>query len=377
MYDLLIKGGIVVDPSQGLNAARDIALSDGKVAAIEHSIDDGEAREVVDAAGLIVAPGLIDLHVHVFWGVSHFGIDPDITSLAKGVTTAVDAGSAGSATFPAFRRYVLQTAETRIYSLLNISAMGMIAKEVGELEELRWAIVEDAVATGLNNPDYVVGIKARLSRQIAGEQDVEALNRAIEAAAAINGFVMIHVGDTKTPLEELTAMLRPGDVVTHAFHDRSEGLLDDIGRVKPGIKEAQTRGVVFDVGHGAGSFAFDTAEKALADGFRPDNISSDLHIYNVEGPVHDQVSVLSKFMCLGLSLDDVIRLSTESASKVLGSTDALGTLRVGAEGDVTLMRREEGDFTFTDSVGVSVQGRERLSHVLTVKDGRVYRPWLR
>lgn len=377
MYDLLIKGGIVVDPSQGLNAARDIALSDGKVAAIEHSIDDGEAREVVDAAGLIVAPGLIDLHVHVFWGVSHFGIDPDITSLAKGVTTAVDAGSAGSATFPAFRRYVLQTAETRIYSLLNISAMGMIAKEVGELEELRWAIVEDAVATGLNNPDYVVGIKARLSRQIAGEQDVEALNRAIEAAAAINGFVMIHVGDTKTPLEELTAMLRPGDVVTHAFHDRSEGLLDDVGRVKPGIKEAQTRGVVFDVGHGAGSFAFDTAEKALADGFRPDNISSDLHIYNVEGPVHDQVSVLSKFMCLGLSLDDVIRLSTESASKVLGSTDALGTLRVGAEGDVTLMRREEGDFTFTDSVGVSVQGRERLSHVLTVKDGRVYRPWLR
>jgi dihydroorotase len=377
MCDLLIKGGVVVDPSQGLNAARDIALSDGKVAAIEHSIDDGEAREVVDAAGLIVAPGLIDLHVHVFWGVSHFGIDPDITSLAKGVTTAVDAGSAGSATFPAFRRYVLQTAETRIYSLLNISAMGMIAKEVGELEELRWAIVEDAVATGLNNPDYVVGIKARLSRQIAGEQDVEALNRAIEAAAAINGFVMIHVGDTKTPLEELTAMLRPGDVVTHAFHDRSEGLLDDVGRVKPGIKEAQTRGVVFDVGHGAGSFAFDTAEKALADGFRPDNISSDLHIYNVEGPVHDQVSVLSKFMCLGLSLDDVIRLSTESASKVLGSTDALGTLRVGAEGDVTLMRREEGDFTFTDSVGVSVQGRERLSHVLTVKDGRVYRPWLR
>ena len=222
-----------------------------------------------------------------------------------------------------------------------------------------------------------MGIKARLSRQIAGEQDVEALNRAIEAAAAINGFVMIHVGDTKTPLEELTAMLRPGDVVTHAFHDRSEGLLDDVGRVKPGIKEAQTRGVVFDVGHGAGSFAFDTAEKALADGFRPDNISSDLHIYNVEGPVHDQVSVLSKFMCLGLSLDDVIRLSTESASKVLGSTDALGTLRVGAEGDVTLMRREEGDFTFTDSVGVSVQGRERLSHVLTVKDGRVYRPWLR
>jgi dihydroorotase len=344
---------------------------------VEASIGEGEAREVVDAAGLIAVPGLLDLHVHVYWGVSHFGIDPDMTSLAKGVTTVVDAGSAGAATFPAFRKYVLQPSETRIYSLLNISAMGMIANEVGELEDLRWASVESAVATGRENPDYVVGIKARLSRQTAGEQDVEALKRALEAAQAFDGFVMIHVGDTKTPLEELTAMLRPGDVVTHAFHGRSDGILDDGGRVKPGIREAQQRGIVFDVGHGAGSFAFDTAEKALADGFRPDNISSDLHVYNVEGPVHDQVSVLSKFMHLGLPLDDVIRLSTESAARVLGSADTLGTLRVGAEGDVTVLRREEGDFTFTDSVGVSVRGRERLSHVLTVKAGRVYRPWLR
>ena len=222
-----------------------------------------------------------------------------MTSLAKGATTIVDAGSAGAATFPAFRRYVLGPSDTRIYALLNISAMGMIDQAVGELEDMRWAMVDSAVATGLANPEYVVGIKARLSRETAGENDVEALTRAIEAAEALDGFVMIHVGNTKTPLEELTAMLRPGDVVTHAFHSRAEGLIDDAGRVKPGITEAQRRGVVFDVGHGAGSFAFDTAEKALADGFRPDNISSDLHVYNIEGPVHDQVSVLSKFMHLG------------------------------------------------------------------------------
>ena len=377
MYDLLIKGGTVVDPSQGLHAVRDVALRNGKVAAVEASIGDHEAREAVDASGLIVAPGLLDLHVHVFWGVSHFGVDPDMTSLAKGATTIVDAGSAGAATFPAFRRYVLGPSDTRIYALLNISAMGMIDQAVGELEDMRWAMVDSAVATGLANPEYVVGIKARLSRETAGENDVEALTRAIEAAEALDGFVMIHVGNTKTPLEELTAMLRPGDVVTHAFHGRSEGLIDDAGRVKPGITEAQRRGVVFDVGHGAGSFAFDTAEKALADGFRPDNISSDLHVYNVEGPVHDQVSVLSKFMHLGLSLDEVVGLSTESTAKVLGAAETLGTLRPGAEGDLILMRLEEGDFPFTDALGVAVQGRERLDHVMTVKDGRVYRPWLR
>ena len=377
MHDLLIKGGTVVDPSQGLHAARDVALRNGKVAAVEPSIADAEARETVDASGLIVAPGLLDLHVHVFWGVSHFGVDPDMTSLAKGATTIVDAGSAGAATFPAFRKYVIGPSDTLIYSLLNISAMGMIDQAVGELEDLRWAMVDRAVATGRENPDSIVGIKARLSRETAGEQDVEALTRAIEAAEALDGFVMIHVGNTKTPLEELIAMLRPGDVVTHAFHGRAEGLIDDAGRVKPGTLEAQRRGIVFDVGHGAGSFAFEAAETALADGFRPDNISSDLHVYNVEGPVHDQVSVLSKFLHLGLPIDDVIALSTHSTAQVLGAAETLGTLRPGAEGDVILMRLEDGDFTFTDSVGVSVQGRQRLAYVMTVKGGMVYRPWLR
>ena len=376
LYDLLIKGGTVVDPSQGLNVLRDVALTDGKVAAVDEGISESEAREVVDASGLLVVPGLLDLHVHVFWSVSHFGIDPDLTSLAKGVTTAVDAGSAGANTFPAFRKYVLEPSETRLYALLNISAMGMIAMEIGELEDLRWADVEKAVATSRENRDLILGIKVRLSREIAGEQDVDALKLGIEAAEAFGGFVMAHVGNTKTPLEDLTSMLRPGDVVTHAFHGRSDGILNDAGRVKDGIKEAQRRGVVFDVGHGAGSFAFETAEKALSDGFLPGNISSDLHVYNIRGPVHDQVSVLSKFLHLGMPLSDVVRLSTETTAGVIGAGHMLGSLRVGADGDVTVLRQDEGDFTFTDSVGVSVQSRQRLSHVLTVKGGRVYRPWL-
>ena len=376
-YDLLIKGGTVVDPSQELNAMRDVALSGGKVAAIAESIAESEAREMVDATGLIVTPGLVDLHVHAYWGASDYGIEPDIGNIAKGVTTALDAGSAGAFTFPAFRKHVLERSDTRLYALLNISAMGMLSPKIGELEDLRWADVERAVETGRANRDYVLGIKARLGRVQAAENDVDALRRALEAAEALDSVVMIHIGDSKTPLEELTAMLRPGDVVTHCFTGLPNGVLDDAGRVVAGVKEAQRRGVVFDVGHGAGSFSFDTAEKAISQGFMPGNISSDLHIYNIEGPVFDQVTTLSKFMHLGVSLYNVIRLSTETAAKTMGVGDRLGTLKVGAEGDVAILRLDEGNYTLTDSIDVSVEAHQRLSHVQTIRRGQVYRPWLR
>ena len=373
-HDLLIKGGHVVDPSQGINGIRDVALAGGKVAAVEESIPDGEAIETVDAAGLIVTPGLLDLHIHAYWGASHYGIEPDPYNIAKGVTTTLDVGSAGARTFPAFRKYIIERSHTRLYALLNISAMGMISNKIGGLEDLRWADVEDAVAMGQSNRDLVLGIKARLSRLQAGEQDMEALKRALEAAEILGTFVMIHIGDTKTPLEELAALLRPGDVITHCFTGRPHGVMDDAGRVFAGLREAQDRGVVFDIGHGQGSFSFDVTEKALSQGFYPGNISSDLHIYNIEGPVFDQLTTLSKFIYLGMSLEEVIRLSTESAARVMGKADRLGTLRVGAEGDVTLIRQEEGDCTLTDAANRTVQSRQRLTHVLTGKGGKVYRP---
>jgi len=375
-YDLLIKGGTVVDPSQGLNGVRDVALAGGNVAAVEESIPENDALEHVDASGLIVTPGLMDLHVHNYWGVTHYGIEPDPTNITKGVTTALDAGSAGAKTFPAFRRYVLERSDTRLLALLNISALGMISPKIGELDELALADVELAVRTGRENRDFVLGIKARLSKAIAGDHDVEALKRALEAAEAIDGFVMIHVGITKTPMEDLTAMLRPGDAVTHSFHGNSHGILDDAGRVIDGIVESQKRGIIFDIGHGAGSFSFDVAEKALAQGFYPGNISSDLHAYNIEGPVHDQVTTLSKFLHLGLSLDNVIRLSTETTARTMGLANKLGTLKVGAEGDVTILRLDEGRFALTDSYGATVEARQKLGHVNTVKGGRLYRPWL-
>lgn len=377
MYDLLIKGGTVVDPAQELNGPADIAFRNGMVAAVSPSISDSQAEEVVDATGLIVTAGLIDLHVHNYWGVSHFGIDPDLSNIANGVTTAVDAGSAGAATFPAFRRYVLERADTRLYALLNISLTGMISQQIGELEDSRHADVGRAVNMGRQNRDYILGIKARLSESITQQHDVDSLKRAIEAAEALDAFVMIHVGDSKTPMEDLVAMLRPGDVVTHSFHGHTHGILDDRDKVKDAFPEHERRGIVFDIGHGAGSFSFDVAEKALAEGFNPGNISSDLHVYNIEGPVFDQVTTISKFMWLGMSLFDVIRLTTSETARTMGVDDRLGTLKVGAVGDATVLRLDEGKFTFTDSYGKSVTSRKKLNHVKTIKDGRVYKPWLR
>ena len=376
-YDLLIKGGTVVDPSQGLNAVRDVAFLRGKVAAVEADIAESGARLVVDAANMIVTPGLIDLHVHTFYGANMYGIEPDTGCIAKGVTTALDAGSSGAYAFLAFRRYVMERCDTRLYALLNISGLGMLSPKIGELVDLAWADVEDAVSVGLENRDLILGIKARLSDHLTGEHDVESLKRALEAAEAIDGFVMIHVGQTHSSLEDLMAMLRPGDVVTHAFHSRKHGALDDAGRVIDGVREAADRGVVLDIGHGFGSFSFDTAEKALAAGLFPGNISSDLHQRNFNGPVYDQVTVLSKFLWLGMSLYDVVRLSTETTARIMGVGDKLGTLKVGAEGDATIMRLEEGSFTLTDSFGRTVTASEKLAHVQTVKGGRVYSPWLR
>ncbi|MDP7224225.1 MAG: amidohydrolase/deacetylase family metallohydrolase [SAR202 cluster bacterium] len=271
---------------------------------------------------------------------------------------------------------MIEQSTTRLFALLNISSMGMISPKIGELEDLRWADVEEAVAAGKLNRDRILGIKVRVSRPLAADHDVAALERAIEAAEALDSFVMIHVGNTRTPMENLVSMLRPGDVVTHAYHGNDHGILDDSGRILPGIVEAQNRGVVFDIGHGAGSFSFDVAEKALSQGFMPSNISSDLHVHNIEGPVHNQLETLSKFLHLGMSLDKVIRLSTSATAEIIGDSGSLGTLKPGAEGDAVVARLAAGKFAFTDSKGVSVEGVRRLGHVATIKAGRVYRQYL-
>ncbi|MCY4528098.1 MAG: amidohydrolase/deacetylase family metallohydrolase [Chloroflexi bacterium] len=376
-YDLIVSGGRVIDSSQGIDDVRDVALSDGKVALVAEYITAEQARDAIDAAGTIVTPGLIDLHTHDFWGASHYGVAPDTVHIAKGVTTVVDAGSAGALTFPAFRRYVIDRAQTRIYAMLNISAMGMVLGYAG-LEDTRWANVEEAVRVGREHRDIVLGVKARIP-PLPTQSYRGVLRRAIEAAEGMDGIFMLHLGGTSIPVAERLNVLRPGDVLTHSFRHSpgGNGILDSEGKVLEEAWTAKERGGVFDVGHGKASFSFETMEHAMAQGFFPDTISSDLHIGNVDRTVYDLLTTLSKFLQLGMTLDEVIRLGTEAPSRVIGKSEELGTLRPGAVGDVTISKLEEGRFELSDSGGRRiVEATHRLTHVQTIKGGRVYRPYL-
>ena len=377
-YDLIVSGGHVVDPSQDIDGVRDVAFAGGRVACVAENIPGDEAVETIDARGMLVTPGLIDLHTHDYWGASFYGIDPDTVHIARGVTTVVDAGSSGANTFPAFREYVIDRTKTRIFALLNISAMGMVVGYAG-LEDARWANVEETVRVGRKHRDVVVGVKARIP-PLPAEDYREVLTRAVDAAEGMDGIFMLHLGGTSIPVAERLNMLRPGDVLTHSFRysPGGNGILDSEGNVLEEAWAAKERGVIFDVGHGSGSFSFETMERAMAQGFFPDTISSDLHFKNVDGPVYDLNTTLSKFLHLGIPLAEVIRLGTTAPAGAIGKSGELGTLRPSAIGDVTISKLEEGRFLLSDSGRRrTVEATRRISHVTTVKDGREYLPYLR
>ena len=374
-YDLLVKGGQVVDPSQGLSARRDVAISGNKVARIAPGIAENEARQVLDARGKIVTPGLIDIHVHVYDGVAPLGVPADPNCIAKGVTTVVDAGSAGAFTFPGLRQHVINVVDTRVYALLNISIIGQSTLSMdnlhGELLELRYANPKLAIRTIEKNRDVILGIKIRLGKVMTDGNDLEALGLAREAADAVQLPLMVHPGGL-TPMKDILAMLKKGDVITHTFHGLEEGILDAKGRVLPSVKEAVKHGVHFDVGHGAGSFSFDIAEKALEQDLLPGTISSDVHQFNVNGPVFDLATTLSKFLHLGLTLEEVIRRATTNPANTLGFPLSLGTLRPGSEADVAVFSLAEGDFEFVDAMAEKRIGHQKLIPVATVKSGSLY-----
>jgi dihydroorotase len=374
-FDLVIKGGKVVDPSQQLSAPRDVGIRDGKIAEVTE-IAETEARQVLDARGKIVTPGLIDVHVHVYDGVAPLGIPADPNCIAKGVTTVVDAGSSGAHTFPGFRRQVINVVDTRVFALLNISVVGQSTlsqdNPYGELLDLRYANPKLAIRTIEQNRDVVLGVKVRLSRSIAGDHDLEALKLAKEAAEAVRLPLMVHIGETHTPLPTILSLLAKGDVVTHSFRGGEGGILDDKGRVLNEVRGAVARGVHLDIGHGAGSFSFDTAERALKQDVVPGTISSDVHQFNVNGPVFDLATTLSKFLHLGLTLEQVIERASTNAANLFAFPKGLGTLRPGAEADVAVFSLLEGDFEFVDALQQRRLGHQKLSPVATVKAGRIY-----
>lgn len=375
-YELVVKGGRLVDPSQGISEERDIAVSGTKVARVAHDIPAAEALHVLDARGKIVTPGLIDVHVHVYDGVAPLGIPADPNCIAKGATTVVDAGSSGANTFPGLRKYVINVVDTRVVALLNISVVGQstLAQDNpwGELLDLRYANAKLAAKTIERNRDVIVGVKIRLTRNIAGDHDLKALALAREAADAVNLPLMIHIGGSYSPLKDILAMLKKGDVITHSFRGGDGGILDDRGRILPEVHKAVANGVNLDIGHGGGSFSFDTAEKALAQDLLPGTISSDVHQFNVNGPVFDLATTLSKFLHLGLTLEQVIERVTTNPSRLFGRLNGLGTLNEGAEADIAVFAMDQGDFEFVDALGAKRMGGRKLRPVATVKAGKIY-----
>lgn len=380
VHDIVIRGGRVVDPSQGIDAQLDVAIDGQRIARLGSGLTTGGVREVVDADGLLVTPGLIDLHTHVYAGVAPLGVEADPHCLARGVTTAVDAGSAGAATFGAFRKYVIDVSATRIKAMLHVASIGMARDDrsphpVGELEDIRWARVDWAIDVARAHADVVVGIKVRLGEgQLGRDPDNcrEALRRTREVADAVGKPAMIHIGTTPISLDEVLENLNSGDVVTHCYHGRRDGILGEDGKVKRSVRRAAERGIGFDVGHGAGSFSFDTARRGLEQGFEAATISSDIHTWSVAGPSYDLATTATKFLHLGLPLDRVLRKITEAPAAVIGMVGEIGTLKPGAHADVSILRLAPGDWELVDTHGVVERSGTRIEAVKVVRGGRVY-----
>ena len=372
-YDLLIKGGHVIDGKNRLSAVRDVAIQDGKIAAVAANIDRAKAKKVVDAAGLYVTPGLVDMHVHVYAGTGMRGaysgdnsVYPDGFTLRAGVTTVADAGSSGWRNFPDFKDRVIDRSVTRVLAFLNIVGKGMgggaIEQDLNDM---------DAQATAdqaLRYKAIVVGVK---TAHYTGPEWTP-VERAVQAGTTANMPVIVDFGTFRPerPFEELvTKKLRPGDVYTHMYLD-AVPMLDDAGKVRPYLFEARKRGVIFDVGHGGGSFLFRQAVPAVKQGFVPDSISTDLHISSMNAGMKDMLNVMSKFLNIGMPLDDVILRSTWHPAREI-KHEELGHLSVGAPADVAVLRVAKGNFGFVDVYGARMKGTQKLECELTLRDGHV------
>lgn len=376
MIDLAITGGRVLDPGQGLDGRATVSIDGGRIVSIEEDAAvqgaaGPAARQTVDASGLIITPGPVDLHTHIYEGVSHYGIDPDTYCLDHGVTTVVDAGSSGAQTFPGLRRYVIERSRTRVLAFLHVAVQGMITNLVGELEDLRWASVAQTVSRAREHPDVIIGIKVRLGYQMVGNDPAPALRLGREAADELGLPLMVHVIDMQSPIAWLLRYLRGGDVITHSFHANDGGVLDPDGRLFPEVWKGRERGVLFDIGHGMGAFSYRVARSALAQGFAPDTISSDLHAHNINGPVWDQATTLSKLLHLGMDLADVFRATTSTPAGAVRRQDSIGALAPGREADLAGFELRTGHWLLPDAAGGAEVVERLLVPRLVVRAGEV------
>ena len=378
-FDLLIKGGDVLDPSQSLRGKRDIGIRYGVVQALEADIPAARAQRVLDASGKLVTPGLVDLHTHVYPYGSAIGIPADELVAHQCTTTCVSAGDAGANNFAAFRRHIAAQTRTRLYAFVHIANMGLTPFPVAELYNIDYAQVDACARTVAENADMAIGVKVRMSENVIAKNGIEPLKRAILACekSGTPARMMVHIGGVETSdlMSQILDMLRPGDILTHAYSGapNMSGAFTNIvqnGKLLPAALAAKQRGVIFDIGHGGGSFDYTVAEIAIPQGCGPDTISSDIHVFSGNTPGMPYLTwVMSKFLGLGFTLEQVVTMATVNPAKIINRLPKMGTLQIGAPGDVSIMELVEGPVSFVDTRNNARNGRAYLKPVQTVTAG--------
>lgn len=371
MYDLLLRGGRIIDPASGRDAVGDVAFKDGKIAAMADTISE-RAKFIHDVAGFIVTPGLIDLHAHVYHLGTSLGVEPDALAAVSGVTTLVDAGSAGAGIFAGFRHHVIERVQTRILSFLNISFPGIYGFHarinIGEAKDLGLLNFDECVRVAREHSDLIVGVKLRVGANTsAGEAPMDI---ALAAAEELSLPLMTHIDRPPPTIQSVVSRLRTGDILTHCSRPIPNAPVHPDGSLRDEYSAARARGVIFDVGHGSGSFGFKTARALLAAGFMPDTISSDVHTRSIDGPAFNLLVTMSKFLNLGVDVVDIIRMTTIAPARAINQPN-LGHLGSGAIGDATVLSVEDGAFTYNDVLGETITGNRRFAVMARVVGGEL------
>src|SRR5262247_2621340 len=377
MYDLLLKGGTVVDPSSGLHGIHDIAVQDGKIARIAPTIPREEASRVHEVAGKLVTPGLIDLHAHVFEGFNSNGVHPDLGGVYSGVTTIVDAGSAGSATFAGFPRHVIPNCHTEIIPFLHICQTGLAT--MPDIIAESSIKLDDTLRVMDQHKRLICGIKARMVSPALEIMGMEMPKLARRAARESGTKLMVHIGDTEkrydpTVIRKLLPLLESGDILTHYFTANPGGVLDGNGKLVPEAREAADRGVWFDTAHGRMNFSFDVGRRIIEQGLMPHCISTDLTVPGRIMTVHSMTEIMTRFLGLGFTLPQVVTMCTANPAKAIGAGHRLGSLIVGRQADISILEVRDGDWMVYDVLGAGLRVTKAVVPFLTVKRGRLFTP---
>jgi len=350
----------------------DVAVADGKIATLGHDIPASGAARVLNMSGSLVAPGLFDCHTHVYWGATSIGAWPDEICLPDGVTATVDGGSCGSDNFAGFKRWIVEVSRTRVFCYVNLSRIGLTGLHAtGELVNPAYADPKGTLRILQENPDVAVGVKLRLSEDMVGGPCLPMLKMAREVTSEARKPLHVHIGNSVESMAEVLPLMAPGDMVTHYQTPKRNGLLDEKGLVLPQAREARQRGVLFDCGHGRTHFSLDVAARLLDQGFPPDTLSTDMSLTSFAQLSPGLITVMNRWLALGMPLVEVVQACTSRPAEVLGKGKEFGTLKPGMAADITVLRWEEGEFLLTDAVGGKRTLRRRLAPQLTIRAGQV------